>query len=107
MDPQKLFEIALGLAALAGTWAVMKYKLDSHSRQIDKLWDWKDSHEKEAGIERLSLHEDIAKLEGGWIATSNSINHFGSQLQSIDGNIKTMQQDLADLKAEKRARNRE
>lgn len=100
----KLVEAAIVLAGLVGTWAVMKYKLDSHSRQIEKLWDWKDSHEKEASQERLSLHQNISKLEGGSEALHNSIGTIGSQLTVISESIKAMQQDLADLKADRRLR---
>lgn len=104
MSPDRFMEITILIAGLIGTWAVMKYKSDSHSRQIEKIWDWKDKHEDEAGKERLVLHQNISKLEGGWEATNTAFVHFGNQLQMISENLKVMQQDLADLKAEKRAR---
>jgi len=34
------------------------------SRQIEKLWDWKDGHDKWAGETRSEFEKNSAKLEG-------------------------------------------
>lgn len=99
MSPDKLVEYAIILAGAIGTWAVMRYKLDSHSRQIDKLWDWKDNHEKEANAERLLLHNNVAKLEGNLEFRGRENIEIMKRIEKIDSNVELMKDDLSYLKA--------
>jgi len=99
MPPEKLLEIGLVIAGLVGTWAVMKYKLDSHSRQIEKLWDWKDKHEEEAGKERLLLHQNISKLEGLLEFRGRENIEIREKIDKITNTLEQMREDLAYLKA--------
>lgn len=99
MSQEKLIEYLIVLAGLVGTWAVMRYKLDSHSRQIEKLWTWKDNHEAEAGKERLTIYQGISKLEGLMDAKSKENVEIIRRLENIDTTLMSMREDMATLKA--------
>jgi predicted metal-dependent peptidase len=43
------------------------------ARQLDKLWDWKDGHDKWAGETRSSFEKNQAKLDGRVDYLENSI----------------------------------
>lgn len=75
---------------VAGHVAVSQFKISQNSRQLEKMWDWKDAHEKDIADKRLEFQKQIGGLEGK-IAI-----HDGNyaQIISILSEIKTELKEL-------------
>ncbi len=103
MPEVNYLQLAIVLAGIIATWAVMKFKTDSYGRQIEKLWDYKDKHEEEAGKERLTLHQKIASLEGMVEARAKENVEVLRRLEHIDRTLSStfveMKEAIAELKA--------
>lgn len=108
--------IGSGAIATIVTLAVLKWRMDrldadraqrkidvdkKHEEienKIEKLFDFKDSHEKEASQERLLLHQNVSKLEGILEFRGRENVEIMKRIEKIDQNVEQMKEDLAYLK---------
>jgi len=77
-----------------GHIAVSQYKNNQNFTQLEKLWTWKDNHEKDVSEKRFELQKQIGALEG------KVAIHDGNYLQilSILSEIKTEIKELRNKK---------
>lgn len=98
------------LGSMAIAWGINKKtneiqdaNIENNKKLIGKLFDWKDSHEKEAAQERLSLHTKIASLDGEMSARAKENAEILKRLEHIDRTLSTtlleVREDIAELKA--------
>jgi SMC interacting uncharacterized protein involved in chromosome segregation len=75
---------------IIGHVATSQYKLNQAMRQLDKLWDWKDSHEKDVADKRLEFQKQFGSLEGKVAIHDGNYTQILSILAEIKTEIKEL-----------------
>ena len=75
---------------LAGVWFRYQYKVErlnekdeEQDRQIEAMWKWKDSHEKEAAQNREHFNKEISELRGIALVSGEQFKQIMSLLQDL------------------------
>jgi len=83
---------------LVGMWFKFQNKVENleredseQGRQLEAIWKWKDTHEKEAAQAREVFNKDISKLEGANLVTTEQFKQILHMLEEIKEKIKKLE----------------
>lgn len=79
-----------GILGIVAGWFGMKYGLDranekigENTRQIEAVWTWKDTHDKESNIMREKFNRDISELRASHLVATEQFKQIISILEDI------------------------
>lgn len=75
-----------------------KERLDGKDRDIEKVWNWKNSHEKDASHMREKFQMQLSELRGAQMVTLEQFRQIISELREI-------KERLTELENHKNGRN--
>lgn len=83
---------------MIGMWFKFQNKVDNlekedseQARQLEAIWSWKDSHEKEAALNRENMNREIFKLEGANLVVNEQYKTLVNMLQDIKERIEKLE----------------
>lgn len=77
---------------IIGHASIAQYRLNQASSQLEKLWDWKDEHERDVAKFRLELQKQFGSLEGKVAIHDGNYAQIISILSEIKQEIKELRQ---------------
>ena len=100
---------AIVLGGLAAGWGLMRSRVQFANqemgeikRQIERLWDYKDDHEKEDSERHFIMSREISLLQGHMEARAKENTEILRQLDMINSNIVNMREEIAVFRADRR-----
>lgn len=81
-------------ATIVGHAFVVNYRVGRNEKEIDDIWKWKNSHEKEASDLRSQYQIQLSKLEGGHAVMTEKIQNIMTILEEIKAILMNRKGDL-------------
>lgn len=90
----------LGIVAV---WFRNQYKLerlmekdDEQGRQIEAMWKWKDSHEKDSSTIRENFNKEISELRGSMLVANEQFKQIMTILIEIKDRLSRLEHKRGD-----------
>ncbi len=86
------------LFGAVGAWFTYKNKVDNlqdkdieQGRQIDAMWKWKESHDKESNQIRSEFQRELSRLEGSLLVNVEQFKQILGMLEDIKERLITLE----------------
>lgn len=105
MGLELLLPISTGILSLGIAWGIITSKVtdlkEEHVRilrQLEKLWEYKDEHGKEAEENRIGIMKEIGRIDAQFALKDGQYNEILRRLSDITVNVAEIKSDVSILK---------